>query len=200
MKFDLHVHSTLSPRSTLTMQEIVIHAKSKGLDGVCITDHDTMAIKEVLHEGVQCNGIQIIFGVEYSTSQGDFLLFGPFESIKPGFSATELLEYVERHGGLAVAAHPFKKGKEVREELLKHQLCRFVEQVTDRNLDFNNNPTSNWNSLYDINHVGGSDAYNLAELGRVTTTFSENIESRADLIKALKKGAYTTERNQYYYS
>jgi hypothetical protein len=181
------------------MEEIIVHARAKGLDGVCITDHDTMAINEILQEGTQCNGVCVIFGVEYSTCQGDFLLFGPFESIQPGLSALELLQYVDDNEGIAVAAHPFKKGKEVKEELLIHQLCRYVEEITDRHVSIKNNPASNWGSLYAVSSVGGSDACSLAELGRVITVFKNGIKNRTDLIQALRDGAYSVEHNKYYY-
>ena len=75
MKFDIHVHTTLSPCSHLTVDDILSRAKDKGLDGVCITDHDTMAIRHHLSEGIQDNGLCLIFGMEYSSPDGDFLAF-----------------------------------------------------------------------------------------------------------------------------
>ena len=47
MFVDLHMHErTFSKDSFLTLKEIVEIAKEKGLDGVCITDHDDIGIKE----------------------------------------------------------------------------------------------------------------------------------------------------------
>ena len=47
MLVDMHLHeSTYSSDSKMTLAEIVSDAKAKGLDGVCITDHDSMGLRE----------------------------------------------------------------------------------------------------------------------------------------------------------
>jgi predicted metal-dependent phosphoesterase TrpH len=190
MRFDLHVHTNLSPCSRLRPTEILSNAKSKGLDGVCITDHNTMAVREILTEGIQDDGLCIIFGLEYSTDDGDFLLFGPFEEIPADLSAPELLQRVETDGGVAVAAHPFRNNRPTREYLIRQGLCRIVEGVNGRNHAHENNRVSSWEQNYGVKQVGGSDAHSLAELGRKATCFHTPISNRADLIQALKKGAF----------
>lgn len=111
MIFDLHVHTTLSSCSQLTLDEILDNARHKGLDGVCITDHQTMAVKQQTKESIQADGLCIITGMEYATPDGDFLIFGPFENIPANLPAKELLHLVDRAGGVAVAAHPFRQGR-----------------------------------------------------------------------------------------
>jgi predicted metal-dependent phosphoesterase TrpH len=190
MRFDLHVHTTLSPCSRLRLAEILSDAKSKGLDGVCITDHNTMAVREILTEGLQDDGLCIIFGLEYSTADGDFLLFGPFEELAAGLSAPQLLDRVENEGGVAIAAHPFRTARPTREYLIKQGLCRIVEGVNGRNHTYEDDRVASWEKSYDIKQVGGSDAHSLSELGQKATRFHTRITSRADLIQALKKGAF----------
>ena len=43
MKFDLHIHSCLSPCANLEMSpgEIVARAKAAGMDGIALTDHQS---------------------------------------------------------------------------------------------------------------------------------------------------------------
>lgn len=190
MHFDLHTHTTLSDCSRLNLQELLNSAQAKGLDGVCITDHETMDVRHHLQEGIQPNGLCVIFGMEYATPDGDFLLFGPFEEIPQGLSAPELLEQVEQ-AEVAVAAHPFRSGRPTREYLVRDGLCRIVEGVNGRNRPSENASTCSWRKRYDINLVGGSDAHSLDELGRVTTRFTSPIRSRGDLIEALKKGFFS---------
>lgn len=190
MRFDLHVHTTLSPCSRLRPTEILSDAISKGLDGVCITDHNTMAIQEILTEGLQDDGLCIIFGIEYSTADGDFLLFGPFEELPAGLYAPELLDRVETEGGVAIAAHPFRTARPTREYIIKQGLCRIVEGINGRNHTHENDRVASWEQSYDIKQVGGSDAHSLSELGQKATRFHTRITSRADLIQALKKGAF----------
>lgn len=63
---DLHCHSTCSD-GTKTPQEIVSLAKTLGLSGLSITDHDTVeAYKEAVPYAQEL-GIQLITGVEFST-------------------------------------------------------------------------------------------------------------------------------------
>ncbi|MDA3970904.1 MAG: PHP domain-containing protein [Desulfobulbaceae bacterium] len=193
MRFDLHIHTTLSKCSQLDLEEMLTAAGSKGLDGVCITDHDTMAVRHHLEEGIQANGLCVIFGMEYATTEGDFLIFGPFEEIATGLPASKLLNQVERAGGVAVAAHPFRVKRPTQEYLVSQGLCRIVEGVNGRNQGTENAATSAWQDQYGVAMVGGSDAHSIAELGRVTTSFTAPIRSRDDLIGALKTGAFTPQ-------
>ena len=191
MRFDLHVHTTFSSCSQLTLGQIWQHARDKGLDGVCITDHDTMAAGSLLHEGLQSNGLCVIVGMEYATSEGDFLLFGPFENIPRGLPASRLLEEVEKAGGVAIAAHPFRAGRSTNHQLIADGHCTIVEGVNGRNHAHENRQVNPWQDAYGIRPVGGSDAHCLNELGKVTTRFHTPIRDRADLITALKTGSYT---------
>lgn len=46
MLVDMHLHEkTFSTDSFLSLDEIVSIAKAKGLDAVCITDHDSMGLR-----------------------------------------------------------------------------------------------------------------------------------------------------------
>lgn len=190
MLFDLHIHTTLSHCSQLRLEQILSHASAKGLNGVCITDHHSMAGGQAVPEGVQANGLCVIFGMEYSTRAGDFLLFGPFERLRAGLSARALLEHLQRTGGVAIAAHPFRSQRQVDEDLIKEGLCSIIEGVNGRNTEEENQRVLRWQRQYQVRLVGGSDAHSLAELGRVPTRFTIRISSRADLIKALHEGSF----------
>lgn len=190
MKFDLHVHTTLSSCSQLTLEQVLNNAQAKGLDGVCITDHDTMAAVDLLKEGMQENGLCVLIGMEYATRGGDFLLFGPFERLPIGLPAEAVLATVGNAGGVAIAAHPCRTGRSTDISLLKKGLCHIIEGVNGRNTPEANQKVCLWPKRYQVGAVGGSDAHTLEELGKVPTQFTIPIQSRADLIRALKEGAY----------
>jgi predicted metal-dependent phosphoesterase TrpH len=162
MLFDLHVHTKISPCSELEIDDVLKHARARGLDGVCITDHQTMKIRKYLQAGPQSDGLCVIFGMEYTTADGDFLLFGPFENISRDLSAIQLLRRVRRAGGAAIAAH--------------------------RNTSIENLQVENWRREYSLTYCGGSDAHSLDELGMVSTRFSTPVRSLSDLVDALKNG------------
>ncbi len=197
MLFDLHIHTTLSPCSKLDIREILAWSRSFGLDGVCITDHDTMAVRHGVREGLQPDGLCVLFGMEYTTPSGDFLLFGPFEDLAPGRSAEAVLRIAEKRGGVAVAAHPFRRGRSVAERVFREGRCYLAETINGRNADLDNLRAETLRRRYAIGETGGSDAHSLPELGRAATRFPRPVQSRADLIAALRRHQCEPVRNPH---
>jgi predicted metal-dependent phosphoesterase TrpH len=171
----------------MDMEEMVDRAKECGLAGVCITDHHTMDVRHFLSEGIQRNGLCVIFGMEYSTPQGDFLLFGPFEELAPDFDADRLLTTVRDKGGVAVAAHPFRKARPTDERLIRNRLCHGIEYINGRNSSHENSAVKNWHH-YPLSQCGGSDAHTLEELGTFATRMLMPVQKRTDLIQAIRLG------------
>ena len=188
MLIDIHVHTSASPCSRLRLDEIMEHAAGHDLDGVCITDHHSVQAMHRIDPGPQPNGLRIFIGEEYTTDQGDFLIFGPERALPPGLAAPELLSLVDHLGGAAVAAHPFRPGRSVSESIVRTGLCRIVESVNGRNSDAANRQIGLWRSQYPLIECAGSDAHSLEELGKTKTRFRTRIDSTADLVRALKNG------------
>jgi predicted metal-dependent phosphoesterase TrpH len=190
MLFDFHVHTRISPCSDLDLKEILKHARSRGLNGVCITDHDTMDIRNFCQEGIQRDGLCIIFGMEYSTAEGDFLIFGPFEGVPRGLSAKEILTEVDKSGGVAIAAHPCRKARPTMEYVIKEGYCSIVEGINGRNQRHENQMAMSLYQNYPVSFLGGSDSHTLEELGSISTLIYGEIRTRSDLINAVKQGNF----------
>jgi predicted metal-dependent phosphoesterase TrpH len=171
----------------LDLQEAIVCAKERGLDGICITDHHTMDVRHSVSEGIQENGLCVIVGMEYTTSQGDFLLFGPFETLPSRLPADLLLHAVAQQGGIAVAAHPFRAQRPVDERLIHDGLCGVIESINGRNTPLENLAVDTWRRSYDLTECGGSDAHSLDEVGRFATRFLAPVRTRNDLIRNLKQ-------------
>jgi predicted metal-dependent phosphoesterase TrpH len=62
VKADLHIHSTFSDGSE-SIEKIILMAKGKGLDGIAVTDHDTLSHIERIPTDA---GIRVIGGIEIS--------------------------------------------------------------------------------------------------------------------------------------
>lgn len=62
---DLHCHCTCSD-GTLTPREVIAHASKIGLQGLSITDHDTMQAYDTAIEAAQDYGIRLGSGIELS--------------------------------------------------------------------------------------------------------------------------------------
>ena len=144
-----------------------------------------MDIRHHITEGRQANGLTVIFGMEYDTPDGDFLIYGPYEYIDKKMGAADLLNYVHATKGIAIAAHPFRKDRPVKEVFFQNGLCPMIESINGRNSDIENLRADRWAKRYALTESGGSDAHILDELGRVVTRFSMPILSRKDLIHAM---------------
>ena len=188
MLFDIHVHSNYSACSDLSVQDILSLSRSRGLDGVCITDHHCMRAEEKIAAAIQEDGLCVIIGQEYSTPQGDFLLFGPYENLPQGLGAVQLLKHVRSSKGCAISAHPFRCERPTKEDIINSGLCNAIEGVNNRNTWSENYQTIGWLQDYPLVSLGGSDAHSLEELGKVATWFNMPIRSRSDLINAINSG------------
>lgn len=189
MILDLHVHTTYSSCSRLSLDEILRNARQKGLDGVCITDHNSMAVCADIREGLQPDGLCVLFGMEYDTPEGDFLIFGPFDDLEAGMNACRLLTIVNERDGVAVAAHPFREGRMLDRSLIEQGVCRIVESLNGRNRRQENDRVQRLVEEYNLIQCGGSDAHQLSELGRTATRFFMPVTNRRDLIRALREGS-----------
>ena len=81
MFIDLHMHEMRnSGDSFLPLEEIVEIAKKKGLDAICITDHDSMDIRDFAQEYSRKTGFPIFVGIEFYSLQGDIIAYGVRDS------------------------------------------------------------------------------------------------------------------------
>ena len=71
MKFDLHIHSCLSPCANLEMSpsEIVTRAVAAGIDGIALTDHQSARNCPAIAECVRRAGLKCLYGMEVQTAE-----------------------------------------------------------------------------------------------------------------------------------
>lgn len=195
MIIDLHIHTYFSACSLIEIPQLIRKARELGLDGICITDHDTIASKFVIEHCVDKAGISVIVGMEYTTTQGDFLVFGPVEQIPQNLEASGLYQWLKKEGGIAIPAHPFRKVRGTDISVLRSS--SIIEGLNGRNLPSENEICQNW--LKDLGRgvkvIGGSDAHTLNEVGTITTVFKNNIYSSEDLIRELSYGSFSLQES-----
>ena len=114
LKWETHCHSVYSNRrrrwfdALNTPREMIESAIRRGLDGMIITDHDTvkggLAGKKIARG---YNGFHVIPGAEVSSMAGHILAIGIEENIPKGLSLEESVDRIHDFGGVAVASHPF---------------------------------------------------------------------------------------------
>ena len=71
MKFDLHIHSCLSPCANLEMSpsEIVKKAVAAGMGGIALTDHQSARNCEAIAECARRAGLKCLYGMEACTAE-----------------------------------------------------------------------------------------------------------------------------------
>lgn len=71
MLVDMHLHEcTYSSDSKINLEEIVTIARGRGLDAVCITDHDSMGLRGYATEYSHRTGFPIFVGIEFFPFRG----------------------------------------------------------------------------------------------------------------------------------
>jgi predicted metal-dependent phosphoesterase TrpH len=107
---DLHIHSIYSYDGTASISAILKHASSNtDLNVLAITDHDSMAgVNEAMNLAPKYN-LEVIPGMEVSSSDGHVLCLFINRPIPAGLSLLETVLRVGDQGGLCIAAHPMAK-------------------------------------------------------------------------------------------
>ena len=92
MKFDLHIHSCLSPCANLEMSpgEIVARAKQAGMDGIALTDHQSARNCPAIAECAKRAGLQILFGMEVQTAE-EVHTVALFDTVEQALAMTEFV-------------------------------------------------------------------------------------------------------------
>jgi predicted metal-dependent phosphoesterase TrpH len=185
LKIDLHVHSYYSADSSITPEELVFYAKKRGLDGVAVTDHESLdgALK-IAKEA----DFLIVPGMEVAAVGGHVVGLGLRQSVASHLGVDETVDRIHRSGGIAVACHPtgFLKGG-----LGSRVTSGFdaVEVINSSAIPFGYSVKRNERiaSALGKPRVAGSDAHYGPEIGLAYTLV--NAESNVEeVVKAIGKG------------
>ena len=115
-KIDVHVHSAQysACAETLLPQKIGEYAKKAGLDGVVLTEHDSLWDPEAFLElRAKVKEIEIYNGIEVTDDLGHhYVVIGISEMgpLRRGINSYEILQFVHRCKGVVILAHPFRNG------------------------------------------------------------------------------------------
>ena len=92
MKFDLHIHSCLSPCANLEMSpaEIVARAKQAGMDGIALTDHQSARNCPAIAECARRAGLKCLFGLEVQTAE-EVHTVALFDTVEQALAMTDFV-------------------------------------------------------------------------------------------------------------
>lgn len=194
LSLDLHVHSNRSPDGRAEVDLLVALAKEAGLNGLALTDHNTVAGHSRLAEiGRDHPELRLIPGVEVSTIDGHLLVYGTAVVPPTGRPVVETVEWVEAQGGVAVPAHPLRRVHGIGRELAGSCRVPALEVVNGHNGRSANAGARTIAAVRSLGATGGSDAHAAREVGWAWTRFPAGSESRDDLLDALRRGQTSGE-------
>ncbi len=210
MLIDTHLHEKkFSEDSFISLEEIVWKAEKMGLDGICITDHESNAIRAEAEALSKKTGFLIITGAEVLTLEGDITVFGLDRLPKKMIHARELIRMTEAAGGVAICSHPYRQNNRGMGDSIRDlPLVRGIEAFNGSTPKHHNLQAFDLSLELNVAALGASDAHVIEQVGKFATwmpnwvkdetSFIQAVKQRLTLPVAYKNGSYEILRNSLY--
>ncbi|MBI2872792.1 MAG: PHP domain-containing protein [Chloroflexi bacterium] len=197
MLVDLHNHTLHhSMDSGLTLDALLARAKERGLDGVCLTEHNAVWKDTArLEEAAARYGVAVFRGMELSTEYGHVLAYG-LSAFHPAMLRFDgLCQAVESEGGVLVLAHPqwVTTDRRPGRDLLASSF-HGIEVLNGEIANDSNGYVTSTARLLGLFETGGSDAHSLEAVGRCATRFHSPVASDEEMVRELRAGRVTAVR------
>lgn len=199
MIIDMHIHTMISSTcSLIDPEECIRRAMDKGLDAICVTEHDTLEGGRVMKEIARQFDFLVLGGMEVMSREGHLLVYGYHSDIKGVPPAGEVIKRVSDAGGIVIPAHPWRQpfgwysGAIDRplEETEFARIFQVIEMYNGLSSAEENAMGKAFCAATGIHGIGGSDAHRIGDVGAVVTEFADDIEDESQLVEALKSGRY----------
>ncbi|HOO55188.1 MAG TPA: PHP domain-containing protein [bacterium] len=209
MIFDLHIHTIISSQcSSIDPVECIESAIARGLDGICVTEHDTIEGAEVVKDiAAGYKELTVLSGIEVTSREGHLLVYGCKKDFPGVLPAGEIIKIVDSEGGLVVPAHPWRTpfgwycgvlNKPV-EETDFPDLFKIIESCSGSSSPEQNQKAASYCEKTGSFGIGGSDAHLVKDIGCCVTVFEDKIHNEEQLVVALRSGRYEARINSHYY-
>lgn len=200
----MHVHTVRGAAdSSLTPDQLVETAKSIGLTGVNITEHDRVWESHQIAEFRARSGLFVSRGMEVSTDMGHMIVIG-LEQYMPGIRrATELRRVLNEVGGFMIVAHPFRHffdpihfrrdGRppfdmtpaEAAEKMAVFSLVDEIEVANGGTAPRENQFALAVAQVMGKRGIGASDCHSTQGVGYFVTQFEEELRDQAHMLELL---------------
>jgi predicted metal-dependent phosphoesterase TrpH len=183
LNIDFHVHTCYSRDSSITLKQVISFAKKKGLDGVAITDHNT--IKGALK--LKTRDIIVIPGIEVSTADGHLLGINITTPIAKKLGIEETIEIIHENGGIAIAPHPFSFYKSPPSRSVSNYDAIEVMNASSIPFSILTHFSKQFANDLDLPQTGGSDSHYAPEIG-LAYSVVDSCSDVDEIVSAIKKG------------
>ena len=194
MKIDLHCHTKYSNDNCLEPERLIQDAIRRDLDGVCITEHNSLLPSGVLAEIEIPEGFHVFRGVEISTDHGHLLVYGLKEyswklwSRNRSLNLFDVIEGVHEFGAVCAAAHPYRSVESFGDEVLWIEGFDAIETHNGLNPEEANRKARAAAAGRKLPMIGGSDCHHRGEAGRSFTVFQYPVQTMDELVEEIKVG------------
>ena len=189
LKIDLHVHTIYSKDSLIKIEDIVPRCKALGIDGIAVTDHETLKGGVIAVE--KCAEILVIPGMEIETQQGHVLGLNLEKRVKGGLSFIETIKRIKELGGTAIIAHPYSLIRPLLDvDILIASKPNAIEVANAASFPYSWMLRINQALASKVNlpMTGGSDAHIPQTIGRAYTLVDSDSRDVSDILKAVREG------------
>ena len=172
LKLDLHIHSHYSEDAVGSPSDIIKSLKKKGLNGMCITDHNTVegglnALK------IHTKDFIVIPGAEISTLDGHVLGLNLVKNIPKNLPLLDTIEIIIDEGGVPIIPHIYRNMSGVKKKKLDLVIDKLnvIEVFNSCSQPKTNLRMAKIANEYKLGGTGGSDTHDPKYAGFGYTTF-----------------------------
>jgi hypothetical protein len=212
MVIDLHVHTSRGGYdSNLSLPRLIEEAEGKGLDGVCVTEHNSVWARQELEAFSSDHSLVLVSGMEVETDVGHIVILGLDRYVSGIHRASGLRRLADEIGGFLIGVHPFRRFFDLEDiglrekrswsQAIENAMALPILSVVDEIEVLNGCCTEKENMLalevagrLGMRGTGGSDAHSEHGIGCCVTIFQGEVRCEVDLIAELKAGRFRSAR------
>ena len=171
LKIDLHIHSKYSEDAIGTPKEIIQSLRRKGINGMCITDHNNVkGSLEALK--ISPKNFITVPGSEISTLDGHILALNIREDILPKQTIEITIDQIIDKGGIPVVPHVFRNMSGIKKSKLNFikDKINVIEVFNSCSQTKTNLKMAKIAKDYNFGGTGGSDTHEPQYAGYGYTT------------------------------
>ena len=188
LKLDLHIHSKYSDDGTGSPKEIIKVLQKRGLNGMAITDHNSVTGSLKALE-VAPKDFIVIPGQEISTLDGHIVALGIKKNIERELSVEVTVDKIIDFGGIPIVVHLFRNMSGIKKNNFKkiHKKISAIEVFNSCSVPKSNLKSAKVANQYKIGGTGGSDSHIPEYAGFGYTLVDTNDSSLDSVLSQINK-------------
>lgn len=132
MLVDSHVHTAVgSGDSIISINDLIIKAKQRKIDALCVTDHNSYEGFRKIQELGKIKDLIVMKGIEIDTEFGDILIYGIEIPEIPSMGLIELVDKVHAKSGAVIIPHPFARC-DLEQRTMRSYLVRYLRETSSK--------------------------------------------------------------------